>query len=242
MTTINLTPAELPKLLAAHEKLLPKAVMDGCRMAAERGRSYLVKVSPTDQGMYRNSWRTRTVAGIYPEIINDSPHAGIIELGARPHGVNRAGMEALIEWCKRHLSGMAQATKAMSKRAAKRAAGNLWTLPKDPYKKPLAYGPKAPKGIYGDVYGPRERRGRKHGPTAPRMFGPKAPKGHRKVLAGAALDKEAKAFAWAIAAKLKKYGQPGKFIVRDSMPMLVQFLRAEVARSVKKTLDRKSGT
>ncbi len=40
--------------------------------------------------------------GLLAELINDAPHAGIIEHGARPHGVSREGWDAIYEWVRRH--------------------------------------------------------------------------------------------------------------------------------------------
>lgn len=191
MSTIYLSALELPKVLASHEKTLPKAIRAGIRLAAERGRSLLVRESPVDQGQYKNSWRIRETSD-GPSIVNDAPHAGIIEKGARPHGVNREGIEALTAWALRKLMSGQLASK---------------TPASDPAKK---Y-----RNQYGSWAGRQKRS--------------KTP----------ALEKEARGIAFAIAAKFKKYGQKGLFIVDRNMPKLSKFLAAEVARQIKQALDAK---
>jgi hypothetical protein len=52
-------------------------------------------------------------------------------------------------------------------------------------------------------------------------------------------DMEAMNIAWAIARKLAKHGQKGRYIVRDSMPYLSRTLAKEVAREIMKALQSK---
>lgn len=191
MSVISISALELPKLLAAHERKMPDAIRAGIRIAAERGRALLVRESPVDQGQYKNSWRVRD-GGNGPEIVNDAPHAGIIEMGARPHGVNRAGIEALTAWALRKLM-----TGELTSRKS----------------------PPVPQRQYKNQYGTWAARGKRS----------KTP----------ALEKEARGIAFAIAAKLKKYGQKGLYIVDRNIPKLSKILAAEVARALKKALDSK---
>lgn len=141
MTTIHLRPEDLPKLLADHAAKLPKVVGQGLVLAAHRGRTLLVRESPVDQGLFRNSWEVRE-AFFGAVIDNTAPHAGIIEKGARPHKVNREGIDALTKWVLRHLSK---------------------SRPKYGPIGPEVYGPTAPKPVkYGPtpppVYGPKKAR------------------------------------------------------------------------------------
>ncbi len=210
MSVIYLTAAELPRVLAAHEKTLPKAIQAGIRLAAERGRTHLMRQSPVDLGQYKNSWRVKET-GAGPTIINDSPHAGIIELGARPHKVSREGIEALTAWVLRKL------TTSSGKLKGKAKYGPT-------YKKPSKYGPSKPS-----VFGPS--KGQSKASQA------KAKAARIKNLADA--QKAARGIAFAIAKKLEKEGQKGHFIVDKSMPQLSKFLAAEVARQVAKALNGK---
>jgi hypothetical protein len=77
------------------------------KRAAQRGRSYLVKRTPVDQGQLKASWKTQVTAtgeggDIAASIINGAPHAAIVEEGARPHPVSNEGFYAIFLWAKRH--------------------------------------------------------------------------------------------------------------------------------------------
>lgn len=74
-----------------------KAIERGVLRAKTLGLTILVERSPVDQGQLRAAWRI-TEDGI----INDAPHAGIVENGARPHPVGPAGILALTDWAMRH--------------------------------------------------------------------------------------------------------------------------------------------
>jgi len=158
VSSFNITPDQLPAILRGHARRLPRAVHDGLVMAAQRGRALLVSKSPVDTGVYKNAWRVRHHVGGGAELYNDAPHAGIIEAGARPHGVNAAGIAAITAWAMRKL-GLG--------------------------------------------------------------------------------EKEARGVAFAVAAKLKKTGQKGLWIVRDNIPELLKYAQQEVARSVKRALDQR---
>lgn len=61
-----------------------------------KGRTLLAGKTPVDRGQMRNAWEITK-----DEIVDEAPHAGIIEGGARPHNVNSEGREALVEWAQR---------------------------------------------------------------------------------------------------------------------------------------------
>lgn len=130
-TVIHLRPEDLSAVLASHEKNMPRAIRDGLSMAAHRGRALLVRMSPVDMGVYKNSWRVRHSSNGLPDILNDAPHAGIVELGARPHHVSAEGIEALTAWVKRHIGTPTQ--------------GPHWQRPNYGPKLPSQPGPKMPR-------------------------------------------------------------------------------------------------
>lgn len=103
----------LPEALRRNEEAVRDAIVRGVNAGLHRGRAVMVKATPTDQGQLRASWhvmrRVNGAAGLnrmgvatVGELRNDAPHAGIVELGARPHGVSPAGWAALYEWVRRH--------------------------------------------------------------------------------------------------------------------------------------------
>lgn len=85
--------------LAADVEQLRLAAYDTCQRGVARAVKATDEGDVRDQGMYRLSWKAeRTREGA--ELRNDSPHAGVIELGRRP---NRPGppLEPILEWVMR---------------------------------------------------------------------------------------------------------------------------------------------
>lgn len=102
---------QLPEELLRRARETAGALKEGALRAAHRGHAHLVGQTPVDQGQLRNSWRVvdRRAQSLSPgaveelaEIINDAPHAGVVELGARPHPVSPEGWDAIYEWVRRH--------------------------------------------------------------------------------------------------------------------------------------------
>jgi len=89
---------DLHKYLARDIKKATKAIEEGQAAAAQRGRTVLVRKTPVDTGQMKGAWKAGK-----DYIHNDAPHAGIVEKGARPHKVSRAGIESLTEWARRQL-------------------------------------------------------------------------------------------------------------------------------------------
>jgi hypothetical protein len=107
VSTITLTPAQLTRRLREDARGAPGALARGINLSMQRGRARLVHESPVDTGQYKNSWRVvkAGLTGTGGQLRNDSPMAGVIEMGARPHNVSREGVEALTLWVRRQLGG-----------------------------------------------------------------------------------------------------------------------------------------
>lgn len=101
---IKIRPQDLPRGIMQRTDAVKKAILTGTVNGAMRGRAILVRETPVDQGQLRASWkvRQRILGNIIAELFNDAPHAGIVEAGARPHPVNRAGIFALTRWAWRN--------------------------------------------------------------------------------------------------------------------------------------------
>lgn len=75
----------------------------------ERGRPFIATAiqnttprKPFDRGSYQNSWKVVPLTD-GARLFTSSPYASVIEHGRRPgFGVNRAGIEALQGWARRH--------------------------------------------------------------------------------------------------------------------------------------------
>lgn len=59
--------------------------------------------------MFKAAWKDNAEqskgparAGMVASVTNDAPYAGVIERGARPHGVSEEGQRAIYEWVRRH--------------------------------------------------------------------------------------------------------------------------------------------
>ncbi len=101
---------DLPAELEATDARMRSAISYGARAGAERGRAFMVKHTPADLGQLKASWKVKTVPApnvlggdvTLAELINDAPHAAIVEFGARPHKVSAEGWQAIYEWARRH--------------------------------------------------------------------------------------------------------------------------------------------
>lgn len=129
--------SELGKVLEKHGQGVVRAVGRGVFVGAQYGKTRLVRATPVDQGQLRNSWKVSKVSngGGVPdvEILNEAPHAGIVEKGARPHKVSPEGWAAIYQWVLRHRRALGHTT------TYRRANGGTGTRVK-------AHRPK-----YGDV-------------------------------------------------------------------------------------------
>lgn len=97
---IRISPKELAPELQRRFRGIRTLAKKAIRVGAARGRGILAHKTPVDLGQMKSAWRVNRLT---MEIINDAPHAGIIEGGARPHKVNAAGRRALVRWAMRQL-------------------------------------------------------------------------------------------------------------------------------------------
>lgn len=96
--------------LKARQRKTTEMLSRGIRRSVMRSVTLLQRITPVDRGMMKNAWRSRggapSKSGVAQfEIVNDAPYAGIVERGARPHNVNREGIEAITLWVTRHFPG-----------------------------------------------------------------------------------------------------------------------------------------
>lgn len=102
---IAVAPGQLGAVLKTDAAKLPQAVKRAMLKGAQRGRALLVKLSPVDRGILKNAWRIVKLSSEGEngcEVVNDSPHAGVVERGARPGmKMGPAAIESLTGWVKR---------------------------------------------------------------------------------------------------------------------------------------------
>lgn len=151
-------PSDLPGAIRESKQAIERAIRKGKIVGAERAVTRLKAVKvPIDRGHYRAAWRVVVSAGGSVSVVNDSPMAGVIELGARSHAVSVEGQQALLEWVMRH---------------------------------------EVP-------------------------------------------EKEAHAVVWAIVQRLKKQGQPGRFVVRGLLDDMTRDVSRETERAIREELKDK---
>jgi hypothetical protein len=79
------------------------------RITSARMVALLKHVSPVYDGHFKNAWEV-----VEDGVQNVAPYAGIIERGARPHGVNKAGQEAIMRWAQKKLGLDEKAAKSVT--------------------------------------------------------------------------------------------------------------------------------
>lgn len=101
MPTYVVSLAELPEAYRLVGEKLPRAALIKAMQAgALRTERIAVKKSPVDLGRYRDSWRVDLLED-GAELVNDAPHAAVIEFGRRP-GQRPPPLLAILEWAQRH--------------------------------------------------------------------------------------------------------------------------------------------
>lgn len=94
---IKIAPDELASALRKEGMRIREAVIKAAKAAALRLKAYLVrqtdKLGITYQGVYKGGFRATDNS-----VVNTAPHAGLVELGARPHKVSKEGRESIKKW------------------------------------------------------------------------------------------------------------------------------------------------
>lgn len=93
------TAAQLPALFKRLEMERLERVQEALFEAAEAGVPVIAKAAPVDMGEVRRSAHAEHMGVGAARILIDAPHAGIAELGSRPHW---APLAPLVAWVARH--------------------------------------------------------------------------------------------------------------------------------------------
>lgn len=103
--TIKVPPGQLGVFLKRQAKKFGDNVERGVRLGAERGRKLLRDKTPVYDGLMRAAWKVSAIPqGKGTLLSNDAPYAGVIEGGARPHGVSPEGKALIREWVRKKLT------------------------------------------------------------------------------------------------------------------------------------------
>lgn len=126
VATVQCTAEELAFQYQAHEQELKHQIRVAALDAAYATLRPVARATPVDLGEMKNAWTVREGPGeVAAELRNDAPHAGIVELGARPHW---PPFEPIFEWALRHAGDLALGgvVKIGSQAFRKSKSGNLF--------------------------------------------------------------------------------------------------------------------
>jgi hypothetical protein len=99
VTTISCTAAELPALFRRLETERLERVQSQLFEAAQAGVPIVARAAPVDTGELRRSVHAVRVSEAESRLVVDSPVAGIVEVGSRPHW---APLGPILAWVRRH--------------------------------------------------------------------------------------------------------------------------------------------
>lgn len=110
MAVFRLDMRQFARDLERRVKEIPREVKRGVIAGAKEGRMVLKSENPKDTGKMREDWSVSSKEGkrIRVKLFNDTPYAGIVEVGARPHAMNAAGIESVKNWAIRKLGATPQ--------------------------------------------------------------------------------------------------------------------------------------
>lgn len=191
-TGIRVGAGELGPLIQSIKRGARQSIDEGMMIGAQRSVSYLKRISPVYDGLFRAAWKCFRTSSTEVQIRNDAPYAGVLEAGARPHKVSKEGQEALRQWIGAKL--------IKETRVSMRGPGRG------------KQGPKQRVVTRGGLTKSQVREGVK--------------------------EQEIEAILHAILTKLAKKGQPGKHFVKNAMPKILDFVRAEVKSRFKAFLTK----
>jgi len=228
--------SEVPEFQRWLNSKLERGVRRGFHSAALRTVAHIQTVliprekrKPVDMGIYRAAWRVVIAKGSTPrvEIVNNAPHAPLIEYGVRAANVKpgRKMLDALTAWVKRKgISGGSQKVhpalkedlpaKPPKERDVATSSGDVTAFPE--LKKLV----RQLKKMIQAIRSATQRKG-------------------DVSVAPAVGDADAERIAWAIAMSMKKHGifneGKGLRIAQRARAVLVrQFIRAEVIRELQR--------
>lgn len=90
---------DLPDFFRSKELARMKRVHDALFEAAEAGAAVIARAAPKDLGELCRSIRAVRVSEAESQLRIEAPHAGMVELGSRPH---TPPLKPLVAWVKRH--------------------------------------------------------------------------------------------------------------------------------------------
>jgi hypothetical protein len=99
MGRVTVDPARFGAVFRANEHARMERVAGAGYEAALLGAEVVAKAAPVDVGSLKSSLHARQTGPRSAELVADAPHAGVVEVGSRPH---TPPLQPLIDWVRRH--------------------------------------------------------------------------------------------------------------------------------------------
>jgi hypothetical protein len=99
MGTVTVDPSRFGAVFRARETARMERVCGAGYEAALLGVEVVAKAAPVDVGSLKSSLHAKQTGPRSAELIADAPHAGVVEVGSRPH---TPPLQPLIDWVRRH--------------------------------------------------------------------------------------------------------------------------------------------
>lgn len=134
---IRLQAKDLPRAIRQRNKATKRAIAHGALRGAERGRTIIARKTPKSSGQLKGAWRARPGrlsrfrrTSVIATLVNNAPHASVVERGAKPHPVGPEGVKALTEWVwkNRGKFGLVTASGRLSRSKKARERANAIAL------------------------------------------------------------------------------------------------------------------
>lgn len=232
MTVVNIKPSQLGPALLREAKRGHMVVMQGALGAARRYASLIADVLDSEgityQGMMKNRLKVRrTATGAV--VTDDAPHAGIIELGARPHPVSREGVEAIARWVKTKL----HAVSGPVRQRVHGPTGRVENIGPRDLRKNIRVQRSGPV-LRVQKFGPVRESVRYTKSGMERVT--KGP-GEYVRTAGAhslSIDQQSLSIAYAIAEHIKVHGAKPRYVFKRHLPLARVFFAEEIERLLRR--------
>lgn len=101
----KIDPKDINRVFSETSKRAKDSLMNALKKGAHKGKETLKEATPQDTMESSKAWKVKgSPKKNNLRIHNSSPYVGVLELGARPHGVNAEGRASIQAWVLRNLS------------------------------------------------------------------------------------------------------------------------------------------
>ena len=235
MSTYNVSIEDFGAVFRRDMEKREQAMIDACFLAANDSKRFVVKDSPVDLALYRQSHSAERVRD-GAHLGNDAPYAGVIENGRRPgKGVSKEGQEKLTRWVIRHfdLQPRSQWRNTADKRmnammSWSRSGGGMVNL----YTRPSHAAVRAPSAKDQMMH---SRSGGSSWTLVRAKPSPQELQRKRELADKNSIESQARGIAYAIAQKIRREGLPPKKVYEKNLKKMQRNLKRHVEAVLRRT-------